>query len=83
MKKRMIALLMSVLISGGLCTDMTVFAEDLNGGAGSSEELEGIYSGTCGENAEWKLENGILTFSGSGDVTYPSPGQNLESRFVK
>ncbi len=72
MKKRMIALLMSVLISGGLCTDMTVFAEDLNGGAGSSEELEGIYSGTCGENAEWKLENGILTFSGSGDVTYPS-----------
>ena len=27
------------------------------------------YSGKCGENAYWKLENGVLTISGTGEVT--------------
>lgn len=28
-----------------------------------------VYSGTCGENVQWTLTGGILTISGSGDIT--------------
>ena len=28
-----------------------------------------VYNGTCGENVQWTLTGGILTISGSGDIT--------------
>ena len=28
-----------------------------------------VYSGTCGENVQWVMQNGVLTISGSGDIT--------------
>jgi len=32
-------------------------------------EPPAVYSGTCGENVQWVMQNGVLTISGSGDIT--------------
>ena len=34
-------------------------------------------SGTCGSNAEWKLEYGVLTISGSGDISDFNENDNV------
>jgi putative cell wall-binding protein len=34
----------------------------------STAEETGTQSGTCGDNAKWLLEDGVLTISGSGDM---------------
>lgn len=35
----------------------------------SASELQGEASGSCGENATWVLEDGVLTISGTGEIT--------------
>lgn len=47
----------------------------------SSIALADDFSGTCGTNVNWKLESGVLTISGSGDMIdysemYPAPWYN-------
>jgi len=52
--KRIITIITALLLS--ITVFFPVYAE------------EETYSGTCGENAAWKLENGVMTISGSGPM---------------
>ncbi len=39
-------------------------------------EPESVKTGTCGENATWTLENGVMTVSGTGPVDGYGPGSS-------
>lgn len=60
--------------------ETTVATEAVTEPAVSEEMLDSsaipeVTQGTCGDNLTWKLKNGVLTISGSGDMNSYSPGE--------
>ncbi len=79
--KKTLATVLAVALMAGTVNNMPVLAEDLE----NMPETEAILetkaasvtdSGSCGENATWTYNNGVLTISGSGEVAWEHEGEN-------
>lgn len=84
MKKAM-TLMISAFITGGLCTDITAVAQNVNGQIIREDKIRVKEAGvtesagdqSCGEGVTWKLESGTLTISGNGEMKdYESSDKN-------
>ena len=69
MKKyqRKLALMMATVLLIGVIPANAIATEEENT-AINTQSAEGEIDFTSGENAEWKLEAGVLTISGTGDM---------------
>lgn len=75
MKKKMMAVLLALTLTAGTMSPLGVSAEEQP--EVSTEHVEirelgaGVYTGTCGEGAEYTLdENGTLTITGNGSIDF-------------
>ena len=73
MKKKMMAALLALTLAAGTMTPLGVSAEEQPGVSAEHVEIQeqgaGVYTGTCGEGAEYTLdENGTLTITGNGSI---------------
>lgn len=75
MKKKIMAALLALTLTAGTMTPLGVSAEEQPGVSAEHVEIQeqgaGVYTGTCGEGAEYTLdENGTLTITGNGTIAY-------------
>ena len=75
MKKKMMAVLLALTLTAGTMTPLGVSAEEQPEVSTEHVEIQeqgaGVYTGTCGEGAEYTLdENGTLTITGNGSIDF-------------
>lgn len=75
MKKKMMAVLLALTLTAGTMTPLSVSAEEQPEVSTEHVEIQelgaGVYTGTCGEGAEYTLdENGTLTITGNGSIDF-------------
>ena len=75
MKKKMMAVLLALTLTAGTMTPLGVLAEEQPEVSTEHVEIQeqgaGVYTGTCGEGAEYTLdENGTLTITGNGSIDF-------------
>ena len=75
MKKKMMAVLLALTLTAGTMSPLGVSAEEQPEVSTEHVEIQelgaGVYTGTCGEGAEYTLdENGTLTITGNGTIAY-------------
>lgn len=75
MKKKMMAVLLALTLTAGTMSPLGVSAEEQPEVSTEHVEIQelgaGVYTGTCGEGAEYTLdENGTLTITGNGSIDF-------------
>ena len=75
MKKKMMAVLLALTLTAGTMSPLGVSAEEQPEVFTEHVEIQelgaGVYTGTCGEGAEYTLdENGTLTITGNGSIDF-------------
>lgn len=75
MKKKIMAALLALTLTAGTMTPLGVSAEEQPEVSAEQVEIQeqgaGVYTGKCGEGAEYTLdENGTLTIIGNGTIAY-------------
>ena len=70
--KKWLAMLLSIILT----VQLAVPAWAADGGAEHETVASAVESGTCGENLTWKIEDGVLTISGTGAMTGYPPSQS-------
>ncbi len=75
MKKKMMAVLLALTLTAGTTSPLGVSAEEQPEVSTEHVEIQelgaGVYTGTCGEGAEYTLdENGTLTITGNGSIDF-------------
>ena len=75
MKKKMMAVLLALILTAGTMSPLGVSAEEQPEVSTEHVEIQelgaGVYTGTCGEGAEYTLdENGTLTITGNGSIDF-------------
>ena len=65
-----------MLLSIILTVQLAVPAWAADGAAEHETVASAVESGTCGENLTWKIEDGVLTISGTGAMTGYPPSQS-------
>lgn len=75
MKKKMMAVLLALTLTAGTMSLLGVSAEEQPEVSTEHVEIQelgaGVYTGTCGEGAEYTLdENGTLTITGNGSIDF-------------
>ena len=75
MKKKIMAALLALTLAAGTMTPLGVSAEEQPEVSAEHVEIQeqgaGVYTGKCGEGAEYTLdENGTLTIIGNGTIAY-------------
>lgn len=75
MKKKMMAVLLALTLTAGTMSPLGVSAEEQSEVSTEHVEIQelgaGVYTGTCGEGAEYTLdENGTLTITGNGSIDF-------------
>lgn len=75
MKKKIMAVLLALTLTAGTMTPLGVSAEEQPEVSTEHVEIQeqgaGVYTGTCGEGAEYTLdENGTLTITGNGSIDF-------------
>lgn len=75
MKKKMMAVLLALTLTAGTMSPLGVSAEEQPEVSTEHVEIQelgaGVYTGTCGEGAEYTLdENGMLTITGNGSIDF-------------
>ena len=70
--KKWLAMLLSIILT----VQLAVPAWAADGAAEHETVASAVESGTCGENLTWKIEDGVLTISGTGAMTGYPPSQS-------